>query len=74
MMVDIVMSDSERLIMIKHHLNKIFMMFIAIITYIQKNFEGGGTGPPGPPLDPPLYEIACLHTHTFISYFYLNQY
>ena len=33
------------------------MMFIAIVTYIKKIFEGGGTGPPGPPLDPPLITI-----------------
>ena len=48
MMLDIAMSDSERIIMIKTSLNTIFMMFIAIVTYIKK-FLKGGHWPPRPP-------------------------
>ena len=30
------------------------MLLQVQLTLLQKNFEGGGTGPLGPPLDPPL--------------------
>ena len=56
-MLDIVViGDSERIIMIEHN----FMMFIANSNTIKIFFEGGGTGPLGPPLDPPLCHMTVL--------------